>query len=507
MFIYFKNESIIIILILYTKQFIFVCMDSAHPTIANNFFTLKQAAEILSVPVEMLLEWNDNNILKPTITQNGEIGYTQDQINKFLAIRNILQTSNNTFGKEDIPQQSQSFILNPSKDGLHQRNDNSMKPDTSSYSPPQTSSIHGSAEKIYTESKFIKSSKKDGSFIALGIISLILIMILPLIVIFFSRQNSLKSPTNPNTTASEKETANDKTGTASKISSVNFLGSATPALQVPMENMTASVNESGSSTPEVIADNHKPVIPLSGQVSEPDIKENNILGAINVNYNAIANYASRSNFKDTETEIFDNEGNIKGNASSDLLATTLGTTGVVQSDRLLRQTMNPYMLLAFLTMGLFLVIFGYKKQLDYSVAKLNNMPVAYPDVTNNTPQQRIFEIDQKTDGTVVFYFQEVEYKVCKPELNSESDQFIERLLSFAPEDIKEINYDIMKDKKIRVNAPLSKLVTRLGFVGIKRDLFFPRTSKNRVLFRRYVTREDLDSMGLTKDNILNKLIN
>ena len=121
--------------------------------------------------------------------------------------------------------------------------------------------------------------------------------------------------------------------------------------------------------------------------------------------------------------------------------------------------------------------------------------------------KRFLKSTKKQMEQLSFISKDEEYKVSKPELNSESDQFIERLLGFATEDVKEINYDILKDKKIRVNAPLSKLVTRLGFVGLKRDLFFPRTSKNRVLFRRYITREDLDSMGLTTDKISNQLIN
>jgi hypothetical protein len=72
--------------------------------------------------------------------------------------------------------------------------------------------------------------------------------------------------------------------------------------------------------------------------------------------------------------------------------------------------------------------------------------------------------------------------------------------------VKEIDYDTFKDEEIRFSAPLSKLVTRLGFVGIKRDLFFPRTSKNRVLFRRYLTEEDLISMNLTTEQIANEFL-
>jgi hypothetical protein len=77
-------------------------------------------------------------------------------------------------------------------------------------------------------------------------------------------------------------------------------------------------------------------------------------------------------------------------------------------------------------------------------------------------------------------------------------------MKLAAPGVKEIDYDTLGDEEVRFNASLSKLVTRLGFVGIKRDLFFPRTSKNRVLFRRYITQEDLTSMNLTADQILNE---
>ena len=101
---YLSNK---IILILYVKQFIFIIMDSAHPTVSVKFFTLKQTAEILAVTVDTLLEWNDNNILKPTITLNGEVGYTQEQISKFLAIQEQLQNIKIDYEKAEISQQSQ----------------------------------------------------------------------------------------------------------------------------------------------------------------------------------------------------------------------------------------------------------------------------------------------------------------------------------------------------------------------------------------------------------------
>jgi hypothetical protein len=119
--------------------------------------------------------------------------------------------------------------------------------------------------------------------------------------------------------------------------------------------------------------------------------------------------------------------------------------------------------------------------------------------------ERMLEVDQKMDGTVVLYSQGKEYKLCKPELDSESDQFIERLMELAHPDQKEIDYDKGYDQNVRLTTPLSKLVTRLGFVGVKRNLFFPRTSKNKVLFRRYITKQDLDAMKLNISQVSKEL--
>src|SRR5579862_4203489 len=62
-------------------------MDSARPGNPQKFLSLKEAALKLAVSVDVLLKWNEQNILKPTITPEGEVGYTEEQINHFLAIR------------------------------------------------------------------------------------------------------------------------------------------------------------------------------------------------------------------------------------------------------------------------------------------------------------------------------------------------------------------------------------------------------------------------------------
>src|SRR6185369_10185069 len=66
-------------------------MDTARTNNLEKLITLKQAAELLNVSIETLLSWNQHNILKPTITQEGEIGYTQDQFKQFLIIRQAAQ--------------------------------------------------------------------------------------------------------------------------------------------------------------------------------------------------------------------------------------------------------------------------------------------------------------------------------------------------------------------------------------------------------------------------------
>ncbi|HVA96193.1 MAG TPA: MerR family transcriptional regulator, partial [Candidatus Acidoferrales bacterium] len=62
-------------------------MDSARPGNPSKFLSLKEAAQKLAVSVDVLLKWNEQNILKPVITPEGEVGYTEEQINHFLEIR------------------------------------------------------------------------------------------------------------------------------------------------------------------------------------------------------------------------------------------------------------------------------------------------------------------------------------------------------------------------------------------------------------------------------------
>jgi len=65
-------------------------MNSARPENTNSLVSLYKAAQTLGVTVDVLLSWNEHEILKPTFTTTGEIVYTQDQIDKFLQIQQSL---------------------------------------------------------------------------------------------------------------------------------------------------------------------------------------------------------------------------------------------------------------------------------------------------------------------------------------------------------------------------------------------------------------------------------
>ena len=70
-------------------------MNPSRPS--NSFeklLSLEEAAKKLNVSVDALLKANKHNILKPTITSDGKIGYSEAQISKFLRIRNLTQINN-----------------------------------------------------------------------------------------------------------------------------------------------------------------------------------------------------------------------------------------------------------------------------------------------------------------------------------------------------------------------------------------------------------------------------
>ena len=337
--------------------------------------SLTQAAAKLSVSPDTLLRWNNSNILTPTITPTGEIGYKEEQINQFLAIQQL---------SSPTPSVSAQPIEVPI---------------------PRSPKITASRPSMVP---FFSFSAFAGSLAAMLAILLI-------------------QPQPP----------------------LNHADTATMAHNVPIDT---------SDLPPVTT---PPPAQPAGTAS--------LLG-----------YAQTTHLV----------------SAGDVLAT---------ADSTATSTIDHTLLLTLLVPGLFLILFLFSKPLAFSFPNSKNAAVLMREPSAGQQDSILLEIDQKADGAVVLRFQEREYKVSKPELDSESDQLIERLMELSKPLAKEIDYDAFTDPKIKLNTPLSKLVTRLGFVGLKRDLFFPRTSKNRVLFRRYLTPQDLASMNLNLDQVSQSL--
>jgi len=47
----------------------------------TGYFNIRETAERLGVDTETLILWNENNILKPTITHTGEVGTERSKLN------------------------------------------------------------------------------------------------------------------------------------------------------------------------------------------------------------------------------------------------------------------------------------------------------------------------------------------------------------------------------------------------------------------------------------------
>jgi DNA-binding transcriptional MerR regulator len=408
-------------------------MDLSSSNNQRKLLTLKQAAQELEVSIDDLLQWNEFNILKPTITLSGEVGYTQEQIDKF-------------------------SIINKRK--------------IASVSMDENKSILQSTPQV-NEPEVSDLTQPNNKFFPVRLIYPLLAIVVLLIIATTQQGKQISL-------GGENEA---KTSLTLQANSLNSSESASPLVRIKagiFSNSNENEAPSASAKPMESAD-------VKTQTS-------NMTNIGNISYSEIANFPKN---KDTTTgNLFDKKGNIKGETvNSSVLGMAIGAVGGAQNGNSLRPIADSNILLTILGLGLLYVIFIVRKQLTYS-AKLSANVVMPRNFLDNI-EKKVLEVNQKTDGTVALYFQGREHKLCKPDLDSESDQFIERLMELAAPGVKEIDYDAVNDQEISFNASLSKLVTRLGFVGIKRDLFFPRTSKSRVLFRRYITEQDLLSMNLT----------
>jgi hypothetical protein len=440
---------------------------------SSELLSLKEAAEKLGVPSTLLLAWNEHNILKPTITQSGEAGYTKEQIDSFIAIQNAADDQKN-LDEDLVKNQNNEFLHLETAIQAQNKTDYSRNP----------------------RPEMNKKSFSSFSFLAISLISFL----------FFLTSFSVLAHRTGIDFMPLENTAKDSANKTKLYSKLNT--SKSPAYSIPLspdlENTTGNgLSDEGS---KLEKSNLTALSHTNGSSSAN--KDNGLDNMPGIK--GVADFASRPNCPTCTDEnalsktesIFDANGNIKGEPKSELLAlNSLRVPSVNLTETSLKNGADHVLLLGALTLGLFYIGFTFRNQLTYSGSGNIGSGLHKHENNNRTEEKRILEVNQRTDGTVLFSFQGVEHKVSKPELDSESDQFIARLMELASEGTKQIDYDTLRDEKIKFSTPLSKLVTRLGFVGIKRDLFFPRTSKNKVLFRRYVTEQDLYAMSLTPDEI------
>jgi len=461
-------------------------MDLTSPVDSKKLLSLQEAAQRLAVSVDVLLYWNECNILKPTIIPTGQVGYPEEQIIQFLKIHHITQPAF---------QQDQTQTAN------HEHN----------------TTTYNSVPKDYVNLQHARSTSENlprtkNKYSSIGPTFAVITVGIAIIVILITQPAKIKSLI--------EEAGNMGTALTSQISGLNISGPTSPNSAIQLKNAVASDKDLTNEGQTVLANKLTLLDAIFGKkptkttAAAGNKMSAALLGAstqVAGNVSSLASSATTANPGETTTgnSVFDSRGNIKGKTTNDdILATSIGVNGMIQNDSSIKQVINLNIPLAILTLSLLSLLFIFKKRLAYSMKNPNNAAGIDPhNFISDIETPKIIEVGQKTDGTVVLYFQDKEYKVCKPELDSESDQFIERLMGLVRDNVKEIDYDSYNDTEIRLNAPLSKLVTRLGFVGIKRDLFFPRTSKNRVLFRKYLTEKDLTSMNLTTEQISSEFLN
>lgn len=478
-------------------------MDPARPSNPNSYLSLTEAANYLAVSIDVLLAWNEHNILKPTITSTGAIAYSKEQLEKFKAIQSSLKTTSH----ENLPLQSHS-IFNKMIDPSEYSQSYNQKYQQNNYAQINNYHFHNSSENQNKEIKASVSLKKATLTFSIFVSILVLVII------------SQQTKFNPLLHDNDKEIAYD-----SLSATIKTTNNQTQENTISQNNENNNLNNAFSNTqktqPSNKKDNRENLVLIESVLGN----KNNSESMVN-SENEIVTYGQKASLRTDEKDqeynnnpdalsyVFDTEGNIKVSkndpSEKELLATALGASGLTQNQKLVKQSSSTAGIVTFAILGLLFIYFLYssKKQLIPESAHYNNLnlqPISY-STQNDLEWEKILEVNQKTDGSVVIMFHGNEYKVSKPELDSESDKFIERLMQLTNSGTKEIEYDILTDESVALSSPLSKIVTRLGFVGIKRDLFFPRTSKTRVLFRKYLTLDDLFSMNLTIEDLSSQII-
>lgn len=453
-------------------------MNTAQPNNSEKLLTLKEASDKLNVSVETLLSWNEHNILKPTITADGAVRYTERQLEQFSAtIQKVIQHANPSTMQTTAP------VLQPSIE----------------------KNIQPSLPNNSTDEETIKQ------FSSKSIVSFAVILIL--LTLIFTQDSHVTSPS----AVEEKQPLKNVLGM--HTSTFNLSGQLLSALPIQLTQQSSekelekeqAANAFRQKTLASILYASKPAVNEGSYKTSTSTAKQiptyraNSPAAVNAN-----SYAVTALFESSQDErsAIDEHGNIKGDAEEETLAMVVGNIDEqIKTDSLKQSSIHATNQLLLIFLGMFAMFFGIQKQFAFTHRGGKKITQAVPVYIEPTTMidEKILEIDQKTDGTVVLYVNGSEYKISKPEMNSESDQFIEKLMGLTQPNLKEIEYDTALPSAIKFATPLSRLVTRLGFVGIKRDLFFPRTSKTSVLFRRYLTKQDLLDMNITLDHIKNEL--
>lgn len=444
-------------------------MKDTNKTTLSPLLTLQEAAAQLGVPVEVLLQWNENHILTPRISRTGQIGYTPEQIAQFIAIRDSLQsTSLPSFQAGPIQKQHQPY-QQPHNEHLLPLRSYFLATATAGVvlvvvlilQQTKVASLQHLAQQV--QNSQAQSQTKQSSAPIDQTISL-------------NKTNKLTDPA-----------ASDHLHTEDQgVFARNIFVSPTP-IELPAQQPTTITRA-------------KRVLASSSSAESQPVQAKHTLPSPIASVEAViddtSTLAEKTAAPCPSCESNGSADNAlalgKAPDTTNALTSALGESTLTNSysQQKLSTVTSQAVLIIFGSVGL-LFLLGLRQRRRHSL----QLAPAFAG-SQTTAGEKILEINQKMDGMVVLTFKGKDYKISKPELDSDSDRFIERLMGLMKPGMQELEYESINDV-LHLTTPLSRIVTRLGFVGIKRDLFFPRTSKHRVLFRKYITTDDLSAMNMT----------
>ncbi|HSA83685.1 MAG TPA: MerR family transcriptional regulator, partial [Patescibacteria group bacterium] len=415
-------------------------MNTVH---SEKLYTLQEASVVLGVSVDVLLSWNHHNILKPTITPDGQIAYTKSQLDHFQIIRTAMSNIPEMSAYQQLPKNNETTA--------HAFRRFSTDP-----------VIHTqTGGKPLTTQRIIV-------FSALTLFILFGISLLPQ----QSNQRLLLTKEQHVQQLAE-DSVNDQKST------LTFSDESTLPIQLQQnQEKTKAIHNEGENVlqeqitaPTLYSDPKTEALAMqrhNEQIgSSAARKTGEALGLDTALLTDTYAFSSGQTQTSADHSAIDAQGNIQ----KDTLATIMGgIDDIAQGNDLTTTSTDPTMLLLLILFATGAGFYLSQNQLAVLGKRPQSTPVN-PFQTDAKPHiEKVMEIAQKTDGTVILIVLGREYKLSKPEMNSESDRFIEQLMSLTYPDKKEIEYNSFRNTENSFLTPLSRLVTRLGFVGVKRDL-------------------------------------